>query len=118
MTDSKFTGIEFRSHVMPISTGMLKDYGFVKPTPEERERWRRRAAEADQERRARLLRHDQLIATATGLQRAVLELHAPVPGAREVCEGCDIDGYEAEPPEWPCRTWALAADGAPSWKAS
>jgi len=43
--------------------------------------------------------------------RAVLELHRPVvdsSGACPVCRGCDgFDGPEAEPPEWPCRTWTL-----------
>jgi hypothetical protein len=45
--------------------------------------------------------------------RAVVELHAPVthyPGSdvsvgfRPQCFGCEIDGYDAEHPEWPCGT--------------
>ena len=43
--------------------------------------------------------------------RAVLDLHRPVietSGAWPVCQGCDSDdGPDAEPPEWPCRTWTL-----------
>lgn len=33
---------------------------------------------------------------------AVRELHAPTETLD--CYGCDIDGYEAEAPMWPCRT--------------
>lgn len=52
-----------------------------------------------------------LAAAADPTLRAVLNLHHPVmevwcpwPG----CRGCDsLDGPDAEPPEWPCRTWAL-----------
>lgn len=43
--------------------------------------------------------------------RAVLDLHRPVidnPCPWPVCRGCDsFDGPDAEPPEWPCRTWTL-----------
>ncbi len=42
---------------------------------------------------------------------AVLKLHKPQdtypsggPTGRLLCFGCDIDGYDAEHPEWPCRT--------------
>lgn len=41
--------------------------------------------------------------------RAVVELHARqvdgLSGWR--CTGCDIEGYEAEEPAWPCRTVEL-----------
>lgn len=45
--------------------------------------------------------------------RAVVELHAPVThypggdvsvGPRPQCFGCEIDGWDAEHPEWPCET--------------
>ena len=43
--------------------------------------------------------------------RAVLKLHRPVvePACPwPVCRGCDsLDAMDAEPPEWPCRTWTL-----------
>jgi hypothetical protein len=41
----------------------------------------------------------------------VLVLHRPeveTSGGCPVCRGCDsFDGPDAEPPEWPCRTWSL-----------
>lgn len=47
--------------------------------------------------------------------RAVLHLHRPVfdsPGGWPVCQGCDsFDGPDAQPPDWPCRTWTLIAHG-------
>lgn len=37
--------------------------------------------------------------------RAIVDLHQRVvDGGRWICEGCDFDGAEAEPPAWPCRT--------------
>jgi hypothetical protein len=43
--------------------------------------------------------------------RAVLDLHRPVVetlGVWPVCRGCDsFDGPDAEPADWPCRTWML-----------
>jgi hypothetical protein len=41
--------------------------------------------------------------------RAVVELHAPVPYFEHtpdwlVCHGCDLDGYDAQHPPWPCST--------------
>lgn len=44
--------------------------------------------------------------------QAVLALHAPVePSSGWVeCRGCDMAGYEAEPPEWPCSTVRAVAD--------
>lgn len=41
--------------------------------------------------------------------RAVVELHAPKPyfeGRTDwlVCPGCDMSGYDAEHPDWPCST--------------
>jgi len=38
---------------------------------------------------------------------AILELHR---NQRGKCEGCDIEGMECEPPEWPCRTVYLATE--------
>ena len=49
--------------------------------------------------------------TADPTLRAVLDLHRPVIEATSpwpVCRGCDsLDMRDAEPPEWPCRTWTL-----------
>lgn len=50
-------------------------------------------------------------AAADPVLRAVLNLHRPVVEAWSpwpICMGCDhIDGPDAEPAEWPCRTWTL-----------
>jgi hypothetical protein len=56
--------------------------------------------------------HAQVIAAAADpTLRAVLDLHHPVIETScpwPVCRGCDsLDGPEAEPAEWPCRTWTL-----------
>jgi len=43
--------------------------------------------------------------------RAVLDLHSAdtEPVGRGECQGCDIDGHEAERPFWPCRTVVTVA---------
>ena len=61
-----------------------------------------------------------------GLAMAVLNLHHPVaaypwwhwvdgvpfePRVWE-CGGCEFDGYEAEPPDWPCQTVGVVAQFA------
>lgn len=72
------------------------------PTPEQA------AAHAASQRahRARIAalqeEHATLVAALTGPARAVAELHAV--NDNGCCQGCDIDGYEAEQPEWPCTT--------------
>jgi hypothetical protein len=43
--------------------------------------------------------------------RAVLDLHWPEDMQRHPsCPGCDIEGYEAEEPDWPCRTVRVIAE--------
>lgn len=82
-------------------------------TPEEQERDRAEfAAESERIRTTVTAEHSERIAQATGLQRQILELHAPVfdeYDRRGRCDGCDFGGYEAEAPEFPCRTYELAA---------
>jgi hypothetical protein len=56
----------------------------------------------------------QLLLDADGMMgalRAVVELHAPdwYHPYYYGCRGCDADGYEWEPPEWPCSTVELIA---------
>jgi len=47
----------------------------------------------------------------------LLELHHP--NERGGCDGCDMDGYECDHPEWPCRTVCLIGKHfgrpAPEW---
>lgn len=96
------------SAYVPISAELL-----LEPTDEDRERWRKRAEERAAEYRAALARHDELLATTTGLRHAILGLHAPVPksyGDEHECRGCELNGYDAEHPDWPCRTYELARD--------
>ena len=42
----------------------------------------------------------------------VRALHAPSGDSWLCCEGCDMDGWEAEAPEWPCRTARLVYSAA------
>jgi len=55
-----------------------------------------------------------LAGAADPILRAVLDLHRPVVETScpwPVCRGCDSsDGSDAEPPEWPCRTWTLVQE--------
>jgi hypothetical protein len=79
----------------------------------------RRARIAEREREAEVAfvaqtgRHRELMARVDlpSLARKVLELHAPDRGSLGVvCRGCEFEGNEAEPPAWPCSTWALVAE--------
>ena len=74
---------------------------------------------ADRDELERRIRRAELDAAAAAVLaratdptvRSVLHLHRPVTdtsAAMPVCQGCDsYDGPDAEPPEWPCRTWTL-----------
>lgn len=77
------------------------------PTSEERHaQWN---AEADAERaqeRAIVAAHGDLVANATGLRRAVLELHAP--DEYGLCQGCVSDCCGPKVSE--CPTYTLARD--------
>lgn len=43
--------------------------------------------------------------------RAVLDLHKPTGGPYLVsCEGCDYNGFDGEPADYPCRTVTLVAE--------
>lgn len=50
---------------------------------------------------------EQLAAITDPLTRAVLDLHEEHEDG--TCWGDDIDGYEAERPDWPCRTIEVIA---------
>lgn len=54
--------------------------------------------------------HLALLAATDGPLRAVVELHAPQWGSWWTCAGCDFDGYDGEPPAWPCRTAEAVAE--------
>jgi hypothetical protein len=72
-----------------------------------------RELEAEAAFMAQTQRHRELVARADlpSLARKVLELHAPDRGSLGVvCRGCEFEGDDAEPPAWPCSTWALVAE--------
>lgn len=78
--------------------------------------FQKRAAQRARERReaayaAALVWHDKVLKrTDDALARCMLELHRPEPDAYAIrCHGCDSEGYDAEWPEWPCRTYVAAA---------
>lgn len=54
--------------------------------------------------------HTALLDATDGPLRAVVELHAPRWDCWWQCDGCDSEGYDAEPPHWPCRTVELIAE--------
>jgi hypothetical protein len=56
-----------------------------------------------------LREYAEAVAAASPLAAAVLDLHKPV-GPWPHCNGCDMEGYEAEWPEFPCRTYTLVKE--------
>jgi hypothetical protein len=103
--------------VMSDNQAALMEYAGIPTgeTPEARaeriarETARRRESDArdEAERAEAYARRDRVIARTTDLViLAVLELHGPSSWASE-CEGCEVAGYEAEQPDWPCQTWRL-----------
>lgn len=75
------------------------------PTNEESLAAWRVKQEAEREReRALIAEHAQLMTTATGLRRAVLEIHAP--DEYGLCRGCETDC--CAPKLSDCTTYALA----------
>jgi hypothetical protein len=94
---------------VPVSEEQLA--ALRPPTADEQRQYVSRREARQREVAAQLAQHEALVQQATGLRKAVLELH----GLREdygslECEGCDFAGYEGEPAEWPCRTYELARD--------
>lgn len=88
-----------------IPTELLKDWTTA-PDPADVARWR---AETQDRHAHEDARHAELLA-AGGVVAALAALHAP--DNRRDCEGCDFGGYDAEAPEWPCRTWQLLDETA------
>jgi hypothetical protein len=99
-------GVKRLACPIPVSREMLLDAGAVEPTAAEREQAERTAAEyrrREADRAAKLNAARTALAAITDpLTRAMLDLHAE--DERGECAGCDFDGYEAESPDWPCRT--------------
>jgi len=91
-----------------VSREMLVAMGEVEPTPEERAEMDKQAAESNARRRESWRIYDAarpaLDAITDPVARAVLDLHSSETIEAPRCDGCDIEGYECERPEWPCRT--------------
>jgi len=110
------------SYFMPVSTELLAEHTAMsqlldaaftrRPDPEAAARQKAERAARLQEH---LARHRAVLATLDGKLAAVLDLHKPHDhgGWDATCDGCDFAGYEAEEPEWPCRTWLLVAEQGP-----
>lgn len=99
-------------HVVHLPREQAIAYGLVQPTEaerrqqdEERARYEQRRADATA---AWSLFVAALDAVAEPVARAVLALHARNDDGE--CEGCDMDGYDAERPYWPCRTIVTVAE--------
>jgi hypothetical protein len=113
-------GIRLTASWLPVSAEQIRDYDGLlldemtrHRNAADREQARQAAIERAAEQQVQADQHALLLASATGLHRAVLEMHGPVlePAYHwPVCNGCDFDGYEGEPPEWPCSTYILARD--------
>lgn len=101
------------AYVVSRELGLLM--GLVEPTAEERAEMEERHRLYVIEENRRALIKEAAIGHLRQIEvepvAALIALHGPV--ARQgcdTCEGCDMSGYEAEAPEWPCRTiQAIAA---------
>lgn len=113
------TSVPRQSTLRPVrKVGVFLPFAVEpEPTEEDRARWARRSAERDREYAALLASHAPRVAAAEGVIRELLELHAPVtnghnelpPWNHATCDGCDMDGHDAEAPQWPCRTYDVLA---------
>ena len=83
-------------------------YGLVEPTPEEAAERAERSRLHDIKRAAAWEVYDAarpaLDALTDPVARSVLDLHRSETVEHPRCEGCDMNGYDAERPYWPCRT--------------
>jgi hypothetical protein len=101
-------------YTFSISREFAVDMGLLQPTPEERAEQQRQSA-VYRERAARHVAavhkfRDTLNLVGEPHWRAILDLHTPSPYDHPECQGCDVEGYEGEQPEWPCRTVRLVAE--------
>lgn len=95
--------------------GGVRKYGAIVSVSDEvlnpRPATGRKAAELDAYREAYRAALDALRAALAiipaGPLAAVADLHTDRDGE---CRGCDVEGWEAEFPEWPCRTAALLGE--------
>lgn len=120
-------GIEKRAGYVAMSAEVAADAAHLRQaigdmfrplSPEERaqriEATRARRAEREAAAVAAEREHADRVAGASGLRRAVLELHGPqrvsYTLAELSCNGCEYGGHDGEPVEFPCSTYTLARD--------
>lgn len=103
---------------IPVSSEALRD-SIVKglrrpwsdlPAEERRRITEERRAQEAKVRRAQDRVHNQLTERGRTLEVELLNLHGPVEQfGRDICEGCEWTGYDAEPPDFPCSTYEIVA---------
>jgi hypothetical protein len=99
--------VEVRKYgtVVPVSRDTAIDLGMVKPTAKEQAKRDAWAAEYERRKQAATEAWPRFVAALNGpadpVVHVVLDLHK---ADRGQCRGCEFDGYEAEPPSWPCAT--------------
>lgn len=105
---------------IPVSEEMLREIDVTQaairdalnappPTAEQKQAAAARRAQDLADAQAR---HVTARTQLSGRLVDVLDLHAPqLPeyALRLECHGCEAEGYDAEPPRWPCTTWCVAA---------
>lgn len=97
------------SVTLRVSREMALDAGLVQPTDAERVDRAARAARYREWKARRDAQESAMLETLRGkddpVTVAMLALHAPrQDSASADCAGCEYQGYEAEPIEWPCAT--------------
>ena len=114
------TEVKRLSYYVPVSTEMLAQAdelaaafraALVAPPPTAEQK-RAAAARRAQELAAAVARHETARTQLSGRLVDVLDLHAPQLPEYALwlqCHGCEAEGYDAEPPRWPCTTWCVAA---------
>jgi len=92
---------------VPISREMAIDAGIIEPTPEEKAERAELSAKWEARRAAatKAVRDWEALSLQVldPLAKVILRLHRR--NDRGDCDGCDVDGYDAEQPRWPCVTY-------------
>lgn len=100
------------SHVAPVSREEALLYGLVEPTLAEQIKREQDRIDMAALRAAATAAWPGLVADLDAVTdpvaRAVLDLHHA--GDEVECTGCEFDGWEAESPDWPCRTVITVAE--------
>lgn len=103
--------------LMPVGES-FRDAVFRQRSPERVARRSRRNVAQVRLNGIYLAEHARLLASAEPILRGVLEMHGPHVNQSYTaypaeCWGCDIGGYEGEPPDFPCATYRRFAPLVP-----